>query len=192
MEDAKFWTGLTFLTITVILTAFRIYQSHVQGKRLSMMEVVIRDTQDLRDSLCKPLEGIWSYSLEYERFHEKEEKNWRAAGKAVFIWRSATSTYDVYIGAKVTEEYKPDVLVAFFLEGTLATGRSGWPEHQPTIDAKYLARKGAEEYKDPSRDQLQYTKLDYKRDIDRKHANELTGCFETTKTKGTVRFRRLG
>lgn len=192
MEAGQFWTSLILLAVTVVLTAYAVYQQRIQSKRLSMMEIVISDSQSLRDSLRKPLEGTWSYTLDYTRFHGKEG-SWQAVGKALFIWRSTESSYDIYIGANVMEDNRPtEVLVTFFLEGRLETDRSGWPEHRPSIEATYTARKGTEEHKEPSRLHLQYTNIEYTKAPDGRHANLLTGHFLTSKTEGKVHLRRLG
>jgi hypothetical protein len=191
LDNTQFWTSVILLAVTVTLTAYAVYQQRSQARRLSTIEVVISDSQGLRDSLRKPLEGTWGYTLDYTRFHGKEG-SWQAVGKAHLTWRSTDSSYDILFGASVTEDNRPgDVLVTFFLEGRLDTDRSGWPGHDAAIEATYLARKGAADYAEPSRIHLRYTDITCTKAPGGRLANVLDAKFATPKSEGRVLFRRL-
>lgn len=185
----EFWAGAMLLTATLVMTAYSLFRQHQQAKRLGQMELIVRDTQEIRDALRKPCEGIWEYFLDYSRFHGPAG-SWQANGKAVLLWRPGKSQYDVYIGANVTEmNNTTEVLVTFVLEGTLLTDASGWPRSNSSFQLSYLARKGASKHQEPSNPRCSYDTLSVTNSPDGLRVVQICARFKTHKTEGKVCFR---
>ena len=191
MDSTEFWTAVILLAVTVMLTAYSVYQQHVQARRLRTMELAVTDTRGLRRALRKPLEGTWKYTLDYSRFHGSDGA-WQATGKAVFLWAPGSTSYDVFIGASVSEENRVgQPIVTFFLEGRLAADAQGWPPRNASIDCSYVARSGRDGFDEPSKPNLNYTKVVVKKSPAGRFAIETTAMFSTGKTEGVVTWRRL-
>ena len=191
MSDIEFWTAIALLVVTVVLTAYNVYQQYVHAQRLRLMEVVVRDTQSLRDSLRKPLEGVWDYKLEYDKFHDGEG-SWEATGRCILTWRASKSSYDLFFGAEVVEENRPNrPIVTVLVEGRLGTEASGWPEELATIDCKYLSRMGSEGCEQPSKPNFQYTELRVQRAPGGDRAGLMSARFETPKSAGSLVLTRV-
>ena len=76
---------LTALTAAITLVvAFADLFASMQGyERLGNIDATIRDTEELRQALRKPLEGIWDVTVDYSKFRDVEGR-WLATGEAMF------------------------------------------------------------------------------------------------------------
>jgi len=129
-------TGI--LTLTAAIASFT--ASRQNKERLGQLATTITDTDQLRDALRKPLEGVWDYSMRYDRFHEADVV-FEAFGKAIFIWRPSLSKYQIFIGASLIEESSNNgQIVTWLLETDLNANQAGWPEEPFTLVCDYRGR----------------------------------------------------
>ena len=77
---------LTAITAAItLIVAFADLVASKQGyDRLGNIDATIKDTEQLRQALRKPLEGVWNYKAEYDKFRD-EEGNWIATGEALSL-----------------------------------------------------------------------------------------------------------
>lgn len=181
-------TGI--LTLAAALASF--YASQQSNERLGQLSAVITDTDQLRDALRKPLEGVWDYSMRYDRFHEADG-NFEAFGKAVFIWRPSLSKYQIFIGASLIDENADTgQIVTWLLETDLAANRNGWPEEPFTLVCDYRGRTASNpDWQSPQQAVARFTNITItKTNPDAGDATELKGEFHAPLTDGLLTLQR--
>lgn len=117
------------------------------SKRLDGLEFTVTDVRDLRSGLRKPLEGVWKYSMKYEKLWG-EEGSWEAYGKAVFIWQPEEKSYLVMIGASLVaadgganDAAQRGQFVTWLFEADLPTqSDTGWPNEPFDLECEYKGR----------------------------------------------------
>ena len=148
---------------------------------------IFQVTETPIDANAKPLEGIWSFTMEYSRFHGKKG-TWTGDGQAVILWKHEGNRYDIYFGSIVIPSGESTPILVGFSIGKILANEEGWPTSEPfTIDdVKYISRMHRDG-RQPSKlfytiKNATYTSLD-----DR--VNNITAKFDTGSTEGTMTFK---
>lgn len=189
LERVKLWIAITSLAAAITVGVFSVYQSHLQSKRLQTVTIAIRDAEDIRLALQKPLEGIWQYRLDFSRYFGQSSV-YVATGTAIFLWDPAKQRYQAFIGYSISQEYKTEKIVTAFLEGALRADELGWPSEGFEISLKYLERTAVAEFASPPAASFVFTDGRYDKSTDGKRAVRLTAHYENPRSLGTVTFSR--
>lgn len=139
---------LTAITaaITLVVALVDLIASKQGYERLGNIDAVIKDTEQLRQALRKPLEGVWDYRADYSKFWGEDGK-WLATGEAIFIWHPEAVRYEVFLGASLVDarmNAKPLDLVTWRLHSNLSPGRNGQPAEPFALIFRYLGRTAFE------------------------------------------------
>lgn len=102
IKKVQLYTALVVFLGTVATTAatwWTVDKSEKQSNQ--QIEQIIKDAVGPRKE--KPLEGIWNYNSEYQKWHkEKNPEELKGKGKAIIIWKDKEKRYDVFISYKIT------------------------------------------------------------------------------------------
>jgi hypothetical protein len=175
--------------IIAIINCISIYQQYEQAKKINLIKFVIRDTEDIRNTLQKPFEGVWNYRVDFTLFHGKNEL-YESKGKAIFIWNPTNLNYDVYIGYSICKKGLQSVVVCGFLKGYIRADQSGWPISEKfQINMEYLERLGLPPEYDNINSRTFEVKVDtVEKSADGIHASYIRATTEDVSKKGTVYF----
>ena len=187
-DQFKYDRYQVILAIFSVLASFYvIYQQFIQTEKLNNVQVAIEDNQDLRNSLTKPLEGVWSYKTHYTKFHG-EEGDWESSGKAIFTWRPNDLRYEVFFASTIIKRGETDNrLVTLFANGLLPSDYFGMPEDNFSIDVEYLGRTGVEPYRNASYETFSYDDCRMEKDQNGR-VNKILTTFNSKKSYGEVTF----
>ena len=133
-------TALTAL-VTLVVAFADLFTSLQGNERLGKIDATIRDTEELRQALQKPLEGVWDVTFEYSKFRDVEGR-WLATGEAMFFWRPGTQNYDVYVSASLIEvdlDATHGDLITWRFFSILPASR-GHIDEPFTLELKYVGR----------------------------------------------------
>ena len=153
-----------------------------QVKRLNELQVTIRDVNDLRESLAKPLEGVWDYKLEFAKFFGDKDKPYESNGKAIIIWHSAGNYYDVYIGYGIKYQWGTEDVVTGLISGTLRTDEEGWPEQPFELPMRYDHRTGKSGFERTITETFSFSNGSVQRDNSKKKAVRIILAYDDKKT----------
>ncbi len=127
VKKYQLYIAIISLLSTLLISVFGLFQMYQNSKKLGLIDIAISDTQELRKSLKKPLEGVFGYQANYDVFHG-EKGPWQALGKAIFLWNPSKSSYDVFLAASLKDiESSQKDLLAWYFETEYKTDESGWP-----------------------------------------------------------------
>ena len=176
--------GALTATTTSLIIQFR------QGQRLAELQVTIRDTNELREALRKPLEGVWEYKLEFPKYFGQETP-YISTGKAIIVWRHASSDYEVYIGYGVKQQWGAEEVVTGFLSGTLRANPDGWPDEPFALPMRYTHRTGKTGFERVVREAFSFTNGSIQRDASKKQVVQITMTYDdNVSTAGKVTMWR--
>jgi hypothetical protein len=162
-------------TITSLIIQYR------QVQRLDELQITIRDTNDLRESLRKPLEGLWEYKLEFAKYFGQESP-YISTGKAIIIWQPTSNDYGVYIAYGVKQQWGVEEVVTGFLSGTLRTNGDGWPEEPFDLPMRYDHRTGKIGFEHVIRESFSFTGGAIQRDASKKRATQIVMTYDDKET----------
>jgi hypothetical protein len=152
-----------------------------QSQRLDELQVTVRDTNELRESLRKPLEGVWEYKLEFTKYFGKEEP-YVSTGTAIIVWRPASNDHEVYIVYGIKPKWGVEEVVTGFISGTLRTNGDGWPEEPFEIPMRYIHRTGKVGFERVIRETFSFVKGTIQRDATRRQAVQITMLYDDNET----------
>lgn len=106
--------GAALLVIAYFLSVVVNYlQFRKVSKEVNELKVVVKDTQEIRDALRKPLEGIWNVCGDFSMYHNADERHF-TTGEMSFDWNPDKSIYDVlYVYGVQKVNYNDDVITCF-------------------------------------------------------------------------------
>jgi len=96
--------SLALLTAVLALVPVAFHLRKLR-KDVSDLNVVIRDTHDLREALKKPFEGFWKVSGKFDEFQGKSTHF--SSGEIIFRWNQESSQYDVKYIYSINNIYSP-------------------------------------------------------------------------------------
>lgn len=177
---------------TLITSIIGVYQGFQSNAKLGLIQVSIQDTEDIRRALAKPLEGVWDYTIKYDKFRGKQG-DWEANGTAILMWLPAEERYDVYIGSSLTKtgESYGDQIITWFLKGSLKAHKSGEPKNPFEIKFIYEHRTSSDpKYKTPGSRTVTLKPVKItERNIDNK-PTEFIGEFKLRNTHANAVFKK--
>ncbi len=174
----------------IAATTTTLIMQHRQSQRLDLLQASIRDTDELRESLRKPLEGVWEHRIEFSKYFGQNIK-YNSSGKAIFVWQAANSNYAVYIGYGIKKEFGSEEVVSGFLTGTLQANKDGWPAEPFEINLRYAHRTGKGDFERVGVETFSFVKGAATPDtMNRSRAGRITLEYETTLTFGKVTISR--
>ena len=100
VERLKLWIAVSSLAAALAVGVFSIYQSNLQSQRLRTVTVAIKDTDEIRTALQKPLEGVWQYRMVFSKYFG-QDVTYIASGTAIILWDAAKQQYQVFIGYSI-------------------------------------------------------------------------------------------
>jgi hypothetical protein len=184
-ERIKLWIALTSLVAAIAVGVVSVYQSYLQTARLQDVTVAIRDTEDIRSALQKPLEGVWHYKLVFSRFFG-QDSTYVGMGTAIFLWEPPKRQYQVYIGYSISKEWSQEKLVTAFLTGTVQADEMGWPQQEFEMPMQYLERTGVGEFASPLAPGFTFTGGKYKKSADGKRAEQVFAHYQNRRSTGEM------
>jgi hypothetical protein len=177
--------GVVSLVGALAATTTSLIIQYRQAQRLDMLQVTIRNADDLRESLRKPLEGVWDFKLEFSKFFGQEAP-YISTGKAIIVWRAASNDYVVYVGYGIKQQWGTEEIVTGFASGTLRANGDGWPVEPFEIPMRYDYRTGKVGFERTIGETFSLMDGTSKRDETNKQAVRLTMKFENESTVGKV------
>ena len=184
---------LTALTaaITLVVCVADLIASRQSFDRIGLIDATIQDTDELRDALKKPLEGVWDYEMEYTRLPDREG-NWIAKGTAIFIWTPSKLRYDVYLGASLSELGGSKAqLITWNLQSSLDGDQYGWPSDKFDIIWEYKGHTSSvPEWESPGSPIARFLGLTISEKTSQE-ATEIFGKYETPVTYGEFVMKRI-
>ncbi|MFI3197506.1 MAG: hypothetical protein QX196_04200 [Methylococcaceae bacterium] len=143
--------GAALLVIAYFLSVVVNYlQFRKVSKEVNELKVVVKDTQEIRDALRKPLEGIWNVCGDFSMYHNADERHF-TTGEMSFDWNPDKSIYDVlYVYGVQKVNYNDDVITCFS-RGILHADYNGFisADQDITIDFVIHSRTAIQEYGSP-------------------------------------------
>jgi len=184
--------ALTTLVGALIVSGVSVYQQMANAKQLGTLSATIKDSEDLRHALLKPLEGVWDLQIDYKKFHGKN--GYQAEGKAIFIWKPDRNKYLIYVGLGASKKAETfDNSVTWFLESHINANQYGYPAETFKQEFKYIYRTGIEEFKHPTARRV-VTTMNYVRPESITNSHIITGTLlikdESSITKSIITFTK--
>jgi len=165
---------------------------------LALISTIIDQSWQLDAVAPRPLEGIWKYSVKYDKFHYEDytiddsiEK--RMVGRAAFVWdhRPGVTKYNVLIVGSVefTQKTEPSILTTAS-ECSLIATEGGDLLNAYRLEGEYIARTSNDQnYKSPSERKFGYDGLRVIKNPSG-YIYKIQYDFSTKKSKGTITFER--
>lgn len=189
----KLWAAILTLVSVIVGFGYTTIQLLNQGKDLQRIEQNFRNMNELKTALMMPLEGVWDFRAEYEKYFGESELPRHGSGKAIFLWygERANIGYTVYIGAGVHERGETEAIVTGVSELFIGTDELGIPQKGSSITGGYIARTSSNpKFKTPSDTQLKYRDGEFT-ESPAHNIIEMRFKIKTQlQTDGTIIFRR--
>jgi hypothetical protein len=137
-SKVKLWTAI----VTLLAVLLGLLQLYGQGKDLQKIERNFSSLENMRRSLMMPLEGVWSYHIDFVKYFGETEPRRYADGKAAFVWNGGKVGYDIIVGAGVKGilDPTPDPFVTYVFELFMGTDPAGIPQDNGSAHGQYLSR----------------------------------------------------
>lgn len=153
-------------------------------------QLVIKDDIVLYNALKRPLEGKWSYSVEWSKFQNDTTIKIFSDGEAFFLWNSGNENfgYDICIGyeTKKNESNATPIVVAF-LSGKWESDKKGLPLKNEFY-LQYKKRLGKTGYTKIGTNGVTFHNVKYEKQEERTF--KITAEYIFEKSEGKVVFRK--
>ena len=189
VERIKLWIGVMSLVAALSVGVFSIYQSYLQSQRLRTVTVAIKDTDEIRTALQKPLEGVWQYRLVFSKYFG-EAATYNANGTAIILWDAAKQHYQIFVGYSICKEWENQKLVTAFVGGTLPADELGWPTDNFNLPMKYIERTGVGQFGSPLAVGFTFASGKYEKSPDGKLAMHIKAHYENPRSVGEMTMSR--
>jgi hypothetical protein len=189
LERTKLWIAITSIAAAFVVGVFSLFQFYIQSQRVQTVSAAIRDTEDIRAALQKPLEGVWQYRLAFSRYFGRDSR-YISTGTAIFLWEPAKRQYQVFVGYSISKEWEKEKVVTGFLGGTLPADELGWPAPGFELAMKYLERTGTGEFASPLSVTFTFTNGEYRKSPDGKRAEQVVARYGNSRSSGRMMLSR--
>jgi hypothetical protein len=189
VERLKLWIALISLLAALLVGGFSIYQSRMQSQHLQTVTVAIQDTEDIRNALKKPFEGVWQYRIVFSRYFGNEA-TYISSGTAIILWEPAKQQYQIFIGYSISKEWEKEKLVTGFLGGNFLADGQGWPSENFEMPMRYLERTSVGEFNNPNAAGFSFTKGSYKKSPDGKQVEQIFADYGNSRSVGKMTMVR--
>lgn len=189
VERLKLWIAVLSLAAALAVGVFSIYQSNLQSQRLRTVTVAIKDTDEIRTALQKPLEGVWQYRMVFSKYFG-QDVTYIASGTTIILWDAAKQQYQVFIGYSIAKEWQHEKLVTAFVGGTLPADELGWPPDNFNLAMKYMERTGVDQFASPLAVGFTFDSGKYEKSADGKLAMQIKAHYENPRSIGEMTMSR--
>ncbi len=133
-----------------------------------------------------PLEGIWEFELNYNRF-QGEDGIRSGSGKAVIVWQRQAQQYEASFGASVSKTGDVQPVLSGFSRGYFAADETGWPAGEFSVDdVRYITRV----HRDGVQPSAQVFRYPFCMLEKKGNRGDVIACqFSTEKTQASVRYK---
>ncbi len=138
----ELWIAMATIIGTLIISTTSLWKLYLDKQDKHNLEII--NSKDLRKTLKMPLEGSWSYTMIYPKFHGTY-KDWKGQGRAIIMWDIDKEHYDVLFGGKVFSlsgdgsDISPTV--TYLLRGIINSDNKGFPSSRK-IHFQYVSAMG--------------------------------------------------
>ena len=141
VKRIELWVAVITLVGAIVGFGISTYKDLKENKKLQQVGLVIKDTNDLRASLRKPLEGRWTMRIDFSSYFGNPGR-WYSMGDAVMSWDPSARAYEVLLGYSVNSDRDAnEKVVTGVIKGRIAApDDSGWPTEPFDLTLNYVAR----------------------------------------------------
>lgn len=172
---------VTFITALLALIKGWIELRKIK-QEISQIKIVA-NTSEMRDALKMPLEGLWSVSGEFTKYQGVYELH-LSTGYANFIWDDHLNRYNVVYSYSVEKNYTYDKIVTAICSGYT------FYENKKETSISLIMKIDAFTCKVLLPRSQQFTMTTKNDVVIGKELKEITFLFETSQTKGEIKFLR--
>lgn len=186
MDNIPYLGSTIALAANIIVFITAIIQVYKLKKELKDVKIVINNTSDLRQSLIKPLEGVWEVRGSYTKYHYVVAIH-NCTGYAFFYWDDIYKRYNVYYAYSVRKEQESIDLVTAICNGIAVSDENGKVGKKLVIQLTINSRSAIDGVNYFSKIfEFTTNKLIKKED----KINRLEFEFKNSKTEGVIKFIR--
>ena len=186
MSDIQFWAAIIAFITNIIILITQVIQVYKLKKELRDVKIVINNTEDLREALKKPLEGMWEVRGVYTKFHN-DIANYNSSGYVNFCWDDLHKKYDVYYVYSVRKEHATIDLVTSICSGIAIYNESIKKNNKITMQMKIDARCSNDNFNNSSKTFEYISNKIIKID---NRINKIEFIFSNSNVEGTISFVR--
>ena len=178
---------MAFITnIIVLLTS--LVQIHKLKKEIHDVKIVINNTMELKEALKSPLEGAWTVSGKYIKYHNRNSIHY-CAGYVHFYWDELSKRYKVYYTYSVREEQSDIDLVTAICTGIGLCNEIGDIKNNDKLCLRMsIENRSAKDNFNNSSKNFEFISQKVKRKNNK--INEISFVFKNSNVDGIIKFIR--
>jgi hypothetical protein len=115
--------GVLLIAYIVVVIA-NIVQYRKLRRELGEVKIIVKDTNEIREALKKPLEGTWAISGEFSKYKAQQLKHY-TTGHAIFSWNPKNLRYDILYMYSVRAEKQVEDVITCFCSGHASSDKNG-------------------------------------------------------------------
>ena len=176
-----------YLCLLIFLSIYQITQMVKKDNDY----VMINNSNDLRELLTKPLEGVWKYSVKWDKYNNTKDE-YMSYGTAIFIWDYSKHSYSVHIAYSIQKiDTEESSIVTAFLLGTLEANNKGYATGKEILfDYKGRTRNCTEEGVNLGLSPHPIKMYNIDCTMNKNDVYQINAKYKSKKSEGTVTFTR--
>lgn len=182
--------GLLALALAIVSILKVMMELRKIKAEISELKVVVKDTEEMRIALRKPMEGVWKMNGTFSKYRTIVSPHY-TRGELHLTWVPARTSYDALYYYSVQKPNDPNDLITCICRGSMGATQYGLlhNENDVDIDLEIAARSARAGYEYPHA--RSFLLRDGK--VIRKNGGTVTQMqftFKNTETDGTITVSR--
>lgn len=181
-------SSIIVLITNVIVLLTSLVEIHKLKKEIKDVKIVINNTMELKEALKSPLEGVWTVSGKYSKYHNITSIHY-CSGYAHFYWDELSKRYKVYYTYSVRGEQSDIDLVTAICSGMGLCDETGDVKNNDKLCLHMsIENRSAKDNFNNSSKNFEFVSQKIKKKNNK--INEIIFVFKNSNVDGIIKFTR--